>query len=492
MFDNLINYLLPAETWQWNVLGQQTYQVQGTPFLSSIGVYLDIGDHVCFKQTIRIIQPEQTNLSCRIGKVISVKKQEDLVRQNIPIATEQRHFTNNQCYWVLINWWIEGSSSVQPASPQSYVGLPREMIQSNLVQWIPAYLISDVAFVFHASDIVRGKYPHTEGVRNAFYCRAMWDSSTPFIPNNFLTMPYYSIFNSNQVEKYAERVWSVIELVQNLILKLMGKRGKSQKLNQSEKVSLSPREWEIIKLRFDKSSYCFFERPGVSTVHRYGTGLTQVTIWKKSKKEIITVENRFMLAQLMDAFGVCVVSTVRERFPSGARLRLTDGFGEITRRLTSVDLLNSIMELHDHTVPNCDVQYAYRKRTRGIDFWYDPAARKLQLCIRYARVEADDGKVFDFYNGINLVEGIRLPEAENNAAPQQRDDQNQVPRIREGECFEAYNCFFQVRAIVGSDSVDCIVLERDNEADEQYELGSSFTFDNAFVSNKINDYLLVA
>ena len=88
MFDNRINYLLPAETWQWNVLGQQTYQVQGTPFLSSIGVYLDIGDHVCFKQAIRIMRPEQTNLSCRIGKVISVKKQEDLVWQNIPIATE--------------------------------------------------------------------------------------------------------------------------------------------------------------------------------------------------------------------------------------------------------------------------------------------------------------------------------------------------------------------------------------------------------------------
>ena len=64
------------------------------------------------------------------------------------------------------------------------------------------------------------------------------------------------------------------------------------------------------------------------------------------------------------------------------------------------------------------------------------------MCIRYARVEADDGKVFDFYNNINLVEGIRFPEAGNNAAPRQ-DDQNDVPSIKEGEYFEAYNCFFK-------------------------------------------------
>ena len=71
---------------------------------------------------------------------------------------------------------------------------------------------------------------------------------------------------------------------------------------------MSPCQWEIMKSRFEKNSYCFFERPCVSTLNRYGTGLTQETIRKKIKKEIITVENCTMcLKSLYLDLGVVFV-----------------------------------------------------------------------------------------------------------------------------------------------------------------------------------------
>ena len=54
---------------------------------------------------------------------------------------------------------------------ENSVSLPHELIQTDLVQWIPATFILDVAFIFHITDILNGNYFHTEGVKHAYFCR---------------------------------------------------------------------------------------------------------------------------------------------------------------------------------------------------------------------------------------------------------------------------------------------------------------------------------
>ena len=38
--------------------------------------------------------------------------------------------------------------------PHSHVDLPSEIVRSNMVLWVPASLIYNIAFIFHYEDII--------------------------------------------------------------------------------------------------------------------------------------------------------------------------------------------------------------------------------------------------------------------------------------------------------------------------------------------------
>ena len=75
---------------------------------------------------------------------------------------------HNETIWILVNWWLCGD--IEHARENS-VALPHKLIQTDLVQWIPATFILDVAFIFHITNILDGDYLHTEGVKYAYFCR---------------------------------------------------------------------------------------------------------------------------------------------------------------------------------------------------------------------------------------------------------------------------------------------------------------------------------
>ena len=48
------------------------------------------------------------------------------------------------------------SDTYVPPEPHSHMDLPSEIVRSNMVMWVPASLISDIAFIFHYEDKING------------------------------------------------------------------------------------------------------------------------------------------------------------------------------------------------------------------------------------------------------------------------------------------------------------------------------------------------
>lgn len=481
MSDLLLDNLADAERWEWNVFNQRMYRNQGSPFLSSLGAYLDIGDDVVLKFQVSLrMRASSQVVKSRVGKILSVAREHDLVSRNIAFSRRQQEqqTTNRGTVWLLLNWWVEGMSNTYvPPEPHSHVALPIEIVRSNLVLWVPASLISDIAFIFHYEDIIKGVYGNTNGLRNTYFCRSMWDSNMPMSVT--YSHPYYSIFSTDRVESYAERTWGMIEKIQNVLFKLMASRSGTQKLNQSIGIKCSHRDWEIIKKRFDKSNCCFYERSGVRNIHRYTRHLTQQTIKNpKGKKENIIIENKDMFDQLIRGFGSCVVSTVRRKFPStNSRQR-----SEATQNLQSTDDLNSILPVHLCTIPNSEKEYKYRSTDRGITFRFDVQAQKLQILVRYAKLNSTDPEVYNFY-GVALETRVVEPVVNDDANGMEESDQNRLI----GQEFEAYDSNFSVVSLAAN-TVICHVTECDS-IDSVYILDSRHSFEIDFVKQKIREYL---
>ena len=130
------------------------------------------------------------------------------------------------------------------------VALPQELVHTDLVQWIPVSFVSDIAFIFHISDLLREKYLHTDGVKNAFFCRFQWLTNSP--RSSFSTILYFSIFKDNQVESHSEILWGMVEKVQTIFLKLMGRTSQAQALQNSSNCHFTVREWDLFKSHFKK------------------------------------------------------------------------------------------------------------------------------------------------------------------------------------------------------------------------------------------------
>ena len=98
--------------------------------------------------------------------------------------------------------------------------------------------------MFHIDDIINGKFAHTKGLNNVYFFELIWDTINPNV-TSAVTHPYYSSFH-HTVEMYPSRVLGVIERVQNMLLKLMGRTGVAHKLNYMDHATMSS-EWKIIK-----------------------------------------------------------------------------------------------------------------------------------------------------------------------------------------------------------------------------------------------------
>ena len=468
MSDLLLDHIPSAQRSSWEFLTQRQHLKKSSPFLSSMGAYLDIGDDVVLKFDLvgkcdELLVP---NARCCVGRILSVSSQDNLQQQNIHFCTQPNLFYPNST-WIQINLWFEGFfENYIPPPSLNHIALPTEIVRSYLILWVPASFIKNIAFIFHHTDIINGKIPHTNGVKNAYFNRFIWNSDTPL--TNVTLHPYFFAFPSSCVESYGERVWSVIERIQEALLKLMGCTGQHQKLNQRVRLHMSNRDWKIVKLRFDQATCCWFERTGSSTVHRYGNHLSQETVARKTtRKECILIENKEMFEQLIQAFGKCVVTTVRKRFPASKAI-------PPIQKLTSNDVLNSIICLNKVTTPNSDIEYRYRNDERGFEFRYEYETKKLFIYVRYEKTVASNEELYQFY-------GVHIPPP--------TAQQNQNERSLVNESFEAYESVFIVISAQGN-IVKCRVIDDNDETNSIYVNGSEHNFEIDFVRTKVTEYLI--
>ena len=471
MSDLLLSHLVRSERLDLSQLQQR--RSQGFPFLStSLGAYLDTGDTVVFKYPVKIAPP--FSVETKIGSILAVDTQQNLLNQsNIRFCSNPSAFPLHT-QWIQVNWWIlsHNNNNTDPFFP--HVAIPLEIIRTSYVQWIPLLYISDIAFIFHIQDVLHGKYANTHGLKNVFVCRSFWDFESNQDINSVQPHPYFSIFDLNIAESYIARVWGLIEKVQHLILSTMRRRGDSQKLHYSESIALTGFEWKILKSRFH-SDCCFFQYEGNTTLHRYGRGLSQETVKRTHvQKEVILIENAAMLQELIDAFGTCVCSTVRSRFPRGPSLRGTR-VGHTVNNLKTDTFVNSFIELTLNDDSNESIEFNLRKKTRGVDIRYDFAARKLTVTVRYSKLKSTDTIIRSFYQDA-IIEA---------AEPRPRSNQEAQHCLINSE-FEAFNTLFVVTRIV-QNNADCRVSE--GGENELYFTGSSHTFTIAFVQQKVNEYL---
>ena len=443
---------------RWSVEQILRTRQQGKPFLSSrLEVYLDVGDFVEFKDTA-------TGEGSQIGLILDVASHDPSDGLSHAFLEDQMESTR----WVQVNLWVlsHQQTAYQAEPSTAHVNLPSECIRTTNVKWVPETYICDVSFIFHIIDILHGRYPNTKGLKNVFFCRSLLDETQ----NSTIPHPYYPIFHSNRVESYPDRVWGVIEKIQSMFHKVMGRRGDSQKLNYSESVNMSIREWIIIKRRFEQQDFCHFSHTGNSTSYRYGKNLSKETI-KQSKvsKQVISVENSNMLNQLIRAFGTCVCSTVRSRWPCGRKISRGDTRSHAVQNLQKKKYINSVIGLSLIDTPNAEIEYVYRKKTIGVDFRYDPSLKKFTLAVRYAKIDSGDDIIRSFYSNIVLEENQEVSV--------------EPPII--GNDFEAHDCLFTVRRVNGNNAI-CRVSESGND---QYLYGIDYSLNLDFVRLKINEYL---
>ena len=288
-------------------------------------------------------------------------------------------------------------------------------------------------------------------------------------------MTYFSIFDDHRVESHADRIWGMIEKVQGMFLKLMGRTSQDQSLHNSSNCHFTRREWELLKSRFSQESMCFFKYTGFATARQYGPSLSQVTIKKKGvEKEVIVVANNAMFVQLIQAFGTCVASSVRKRFPTGdPRFGKGENVTFSRRSLKTNHVLNSLLILRNINVPNSDVQYKYRQTARGVDVCYNPFLKKITVYVRYQNLKAIDPHASLFYSNYNVERAVETRIL-----------------VRVDSEFEAFNCLFLVVSVCpDNDEVSCRVVEEYGDNDNTYHVNSIHVFTTLFVSTKIREYL---
>ena len=177
-----------------------------------------------------------------------------------------------------------------------------------------------------------------------------------------------------------------------------------------------------------------------------------------------------MLKQLIGAFGTCVCSTVRERFPSCAKFPPGENQSKAVRNLKKKSYVNSILELSLVEKENHEVEYTYWKRHLGVYIRYYFELKKLTVIVCYAKLDSTDALLHDFYTNIQYCE-----ETQNE----------RVHTSIIGKEFEAFECLFKVTN-VNNEDVDCRVTESDNL---QYSDETIHTFNIEFVRLKIKEYL---
>ena len=70
---------------------------------------------------------------------------------------------------------------------------------------------------------------------------------------------------------------------------------------------------------------------------------------------IVCVLYHLLLQQLIDAFGICVCSTVRSRFPRGPKVPGGTQTARSVKNLKTDSFVNSIIELSENNTSNQDV-----------------------------------------------------------------------------------------------------------------------------------------
>ena len=152
MSDLLLEHLLLTERWEWETLTSRQHRNQSTPFLLPVVEgYLDLTNNIVFKSGISVSAPLDTfNGHCTIGTILLVKKQYKLVMQNVPFVRDARYFNNDTLYWVQVNWWITPQTTVRhiKISRIEHVAYPEELVNMNLVMWVPATFIHGIVSIF--------------------------------------------------------------------------------------------------------------------------------------------------------------------------------------------------------------------------------------------------------------------------------------------------------------------------------------------------------
>ena len=186
------------------------------------------------------------------------------------------------------------------------------------------------------------------------------------------------------------------------------------------------------------------------------------------------IENADMLYQLIGAFGMCVCSTVRERFPKGQEFARGATQSQAIGNLKTTSHVNSILELSFVTKENNEVEYSYQKKQRGVDLRYDFEINRFTAAVWYVKLDSTDPILQDFYTNLQY----------DDESPQERSQETSDISLV-GREFEVYESLFVVTN-VHNGNVDCRVTESDNT---QYSNNSIHTFNIEFVQTKINEYL---
>ena len=153
---NHVNFISLYERWSIERI-LQTRQ-QGKPFLSStLEAYLDVGDFVELQDTA-------TGEGSQIGLIFDVASHDPSDLSH----TLQDQIENSR--WVQVNLWVLSKHPHQGDPSSAHVNLPPEYIRTTNVKWVPETYICDVSFIFHITDILDGRYPNTQGLKNVCYC----------------------------------------------------------------------------------------------------------------------------------------------------------------------------------------------------------------------------------------------------------------------------------------------------------------------------------
>ena len=363
---------------------------KSNPFYAPLcGTIFTVGDILTFV-------PDDTEL-CRIGLILDTSHDQKLCNDDSSIIQENRIWGNGTFLKVL--WYL-------PTDEYNYIKVPsvsnhesiREVVESDLIDWMPSSQVNGIVFIFHYSYLDSGICDIT-GMKHCFFIRYNYYTKSHRLrdirPEDWYTFSDQRLLQCNPPynhTSFSYQYWSfLIDLKRLFNSGLCRNRSQDTSCQFSTNMKTQVILWNYFKYDINMEVFQFHGIRKTKHVRSYCT-LDSVRV--HNIIELIRVKTQEDLNNLSSIIGSNSLIGTSNKFPKALHLK---------KSMSSIRSQPRILHESDSitwfNLPSVDdlpiIQPKIKRQTyeKGIDITYDPTLHLLSICGRHHHTNAKSDDV---------------------------------------------------------------------------------------------------